>query len=265
MSNIEVDYMSEEYSSQIVINRKSCPNQQLAFAAKSGSESSPFESESMSSPKKSSKKSSTTKGPRAQGKFNHGRWSKEEHRKFLEAIQIYGRDWKKVQYYVGTRTSTQARSHAQKVLPHPSCGEGAAASLNSTSTTLTKESPLSNKNYVVSDTQNCQSVNSDENGNDFPIFKIEKVGSRSFGRSRVNSENNVFKVPMEHSAFGDEEGEKGVKTSNRKYSMNIEFNYPQNDLIASPINEPIREQISEDEEEDKFDNLPELPFKKHKT
>ena len=47
-------------------------------------------------------------------KYNTGRWTTEEHAKFLHALQIYGKEWKKVQEYVGTRTSTQARSHAQK-------------------------------------------------------------------------------------------------------------------------------------------------------
>lgn len=43
-----------------------------------------------------------------------GRWTKDEHIKFLEAIQKYGRNWRKVQEHVGTRSSTQSRSHAQK-------------------------------------------------------------------------------------------------------------------------------------------------------
>lgn len=32
--------------------------------------------------------------------FDHkttGRWSREEHEKFIEAMSIYGRDWKKVE------------------------------------------------------------------------------------------------------------------------------------------------------------------------
>lgn len=52
-----------------------------------------------------------------QGKVNTGRWSQEEHSRFIEAINIFGKDWKRVQQYVGTRTSAQSRSHAQKVLP----------------------------------------------------------------------------------------------------------------------------------------------------
>ena len=50
-------------------------------------------------------------------RFNKGRWTKEEHVRFMEGLKLYGKDWKKVQEYVGTRSSTQARSHAQKVLP----------------------------------------------------------------------------------------------------------------------------------------------------
>ncbi len=47
---------------------------------------------------------------------SNGRWSQEEHDKFIEGIIKFGNDWKKVQKYVSTRSSTQARSHAQKFL-----------------------------------------------------------------------------------------------------------------------------------------------------
>lgn len=43
---------------------------------------------------------------------NAGRWTDEEHAKFLEALQLYGKNWNKVHKYVGTRTSAQTRSHA---------------------------------------------------------------------------------------------------------------------------------------------------------
>jgi len=32
----------------------------------------------------------------------------------LEALKLWGKEWQKVQANVGTRNSTQARSHAQK-------------------------------------------------------------------------------------------------------------------------------------------------------
>ena len=47
-------------------------------------------------------------------KFNNGRWSDDEHKKFLKGIIEYGNKWKKIQNIIITRSSTQARSHAQK-------------------------------------------------------------------------------------------------------------------------------------------------------
>ncbi|MCQ2821509.1 MAG: SANT/Myb-like DNA-binding domain-containing protein [archaeon] len=49
-------------------------------------------------------------------KYGQGRWTREEQSRFVEAIMIYGNNWKKIQRHISTRSEKQARSHAQKFL-----------------------------------------------------------------------------------------------------------------------------------------------------
>jgi SHAQKYF class myb-like DNA-binding protein len=40
-----------------------------------------------------------------QTKPTNGRWTEEEHEKFLEAIKEFGKDWRMVEKTIGTRSS----------------------------------------------------------------------------------------------------------------------------------------------------------------
>ena len=46
--------------------------------------------------------------------INNGRWSLEEHKKFIIGVFKYGNNWKDIQKSIGSRNCAQARSHGQK-------------------------------------------------------------------------------------------------------------------------------------------------------
>lgn len=52
--------------------------------------------------------------PEANQNSVQGRWHKNEHDRFIEAIKKFGKDWKSVEQYIETRSGSQIRSHAQK-------------------------------------------------------------------------------------------------------------------------------------------------------
>lgn len=69
-----------------------------------------------------------------------GRWTKEEHQRFLSGLEIYGRNWRKVQSYVSTRSITQVRSHAQKYFANSSPSQRIELNMrDSSSPSITKQ------------------------------------------------------------------------------------------------------------------------------
>lgn len=50
----------------------------------------------------------------ARSELHVGRWTKEEHARFIFGLNKHGRKWSEVAAVVGTRSPNQVRSHAQK-------------------------------------------------------------------------------------------------------------------------------------------------------
>jgi len=119
---------------------------------------------------------------------NEGRWSEEEHEKFLEGIVKYGKNWKKVKTLIGTRTITQVISHAQKFFSKMKVCKDEILGIDFTSNTVGNIRDMIN-----------QIKNNNFNFNIINVFKyltykydnIEKSKKKIVER---RNKNNAFKI-----------------------------------------------------------------------
>ena len=124
-----------------------------------------------------------------------GRWNPEEHIRFIKGCLLFGNNWKKVEGYVQTRTSTQIRSHAQKFLIK------LKKKYKINDTCLNNEK---NTNFIIQNDEskdesikedidsiinNFNSVNEIENG----MEKIERLLLRIFKINKRNGDIQIIK------------------------------------------------------------------------
>ena len=129
------------------------------------------------------------------GIHSDGRWNTEEHIRFIRGCLLYGNNWKKVEGYVQTRTSTQIRSHAQKFLIK------LKKKYKINDTCLNNEK---NTNFIIQNDEskdesikedidsiinNFNSVNEIENG----MEKIERLLLRIFKINKRNGDIQIIK------------------------------------------------------------------------
>jgi SHAQKYF class myb-like DNA-binding protein len=110
---------------------------------------------------------------------NNGRWETSEHLRFLGGCLQYGNNWKKVETYVRTRTSTQIRSHAQKYLKKLEkkyYSKGFSQNQNGVNDSFSDEITINN----------AQTKNQ-ENSNNIEEKKVENLNINE----NIHEENNV--------------------------------------------------------------------------
>ena len=141
----------------------------------------------------------------SKSKSNIGRWTEEEHEKFLKAIEIYGKSWNKVQTFIGTRTATQTRSHAQKY--------------------FTKISTLNNiKNTNEDQNQIVKSPKKRETKERNKIFKLDEISKKKESLMKEGNEETKIVIPLFNSL-----DQNFVSTSiNETFNLS-NYNQPQDD------------------------------------
>ena len=163
--------------------------------------------------------------------YNTGRWSEEEHLKFINGILEYGNEWKKVQNLIGTRSSTQARSHAQKFFLR-----------------LKKNFNLDNNNELsecystsISPVSNSKNVNN-ENGiymKNFIelIYKNKKDKKIKNEKLTLEQKKKIINLVSKISLHENNENSniKNNNENNKKNDLNVDFN--KSSMIKIKIND----------------------------
>ena len=194
--------------------------------------------------------------------LNEGRWSFEEHIKFIEALVDYGKNWKDVQKYVGTRSAAQARSHAQKFLLKLKMIKNDEINIDFTNNNIKNLSDVieaikskneNNENerkYIINTLINLSETISYENNNiqrnikkqRIPNFKsktkTDKIKERNITEHNKPANNIIF-----NTLFNSEEKE--IKTeeqkSNKEHNTNKAVDKEKKSNISE--NNPNKEKI----------------------
>ena len=147
-------------------------------------------------------------------KFQSGKWTEEEHEKFIEGILLYGNEWKKVQGIIKTRSSAQARSHAQKFfLKIKKSIDNVDGNLN-----LNKKNQMIDdiiteiipKKYAKNLNKNqkdkllsaiSSNIKYEDNLNFCPdlgldLEEFEKLSNKCFSSDNINNKNNIISLDL---------------------------------------------------------------------
>ena len=119
--------------------------------------------------------------------INEGRWTIEEKTKFIEAFLENGKKWKIIQNYIGTRTSTQTRSHAQKFLLK-------LKSIENNEFNFKKET-IKDLSDIIEEIKNIKRIKNNDYKNDkkYIIDTLLKLSERNADEKKEKDNNNDIK------------------------------------------------------------------------
>jgi SHAQKYF class myb-like DNA-binding protein len=182
--------------------------------------------------------------------INEGRWSSDEHIRFLRAYINFGKKYKLSQKYIGSRNSMQIRSHAQKFFFKLKNLKNERFDFTDDNIKnlldvfelikANNKTNIDNKEYIVNTLiELCKNTPKNElnsSKGDIRIIIDKKEGENAFNDLLFNKENslktdifnetfnNKFNIESESSIFEDEE----INNDNDMIILNIDRNENEN-------------------------------------
>ena len=182
--------------------------------------------------------------------INEGRWSSDEHIRFLRAYINFGKKYKLSQKYIGSRNSMQIRSHAQKFFLKLKNLKNERFDFTADNIKnlldvfelikANNKTNIDNKEYIVNTLielcKNTQKNDLNSSKGDIRIIIDKKEGENAFNDLSFNKENslktdifnetfnNKFNIESESSIFEDEE----INNDNDMIIQNIDRNENEN-------------------------------------
>ena len=145
-----------------------------------------------------------------------GRWKFKEHIQFLEGLDKYGANWKKIRSLIKTRTLGQIRSHAQKFFMKLKQVKDEQLGIDFTS---------DNINSIVDMINNIKSINSD-----YDIIKVFLYLSEKYFVMKKGKKSVI------HKKKPNIEIDKSSNSDNNKKKEN---NFNNNDIIINNANQDM--------------------------
>jgi SHAQKYF class myb-like DNA-binding protein len=170
------------------------------------------------------------------GTHSDGRWNSDEHKRFIIGCLLYGNNWKKVEGYVQTRTSTQIRSHAQKFLIKLK----KKYKINE----LNYNNEKDTSNFIIKIDENNEENNKDEI--DTIINKLDNSNQSEMEMDKV--EKLLLKIFKINKKNGDIQMIKRIKTPPN--SMNKKIFKCQKEMKSNQIKDKIISCLNSNEKED---------------
>ena len=136
-----------------------------------------------------------------------GKWSEDEHNRFLQGIKEYGRDWMEVTKWVGTRTVEQIRSHAQKFFKKEGIGMDVIDQFRDM---INVGKERRRRKWIEMDEDRKEMVNTKKKN---LSEKINNKNYRVFGLKKVDQKWRM-RIKKFYEEYWEEDKEKSIENSN---------------------------------------------------